>query len=133
MDQITTAIIAAVTAQAAETGKTVVKDAYELLKSALMKKFGENKKLVRAIEGVEDDPADKPSQNLLETRITETEAAKDPELTALVKKLVEALGQSNAGKAALGKYNVNVTGGEVGIIGDNVVVHGGINFGGKAR
>jgi hypothetical protein len=63
------------------------------------------------------------------TQVQATNAAQDPELHALAERLVVALEKTQAGQQALGKYNVQVHGGQVGVIGDNAHVEGGMHFG----
>jgi len=136
MDPITGAIVAALAAgvasEATEVGKKVIVDAYKALKAAIKKKYGQDSKVVQAIADVEKEPDYKPGQDNLAGRVEQTKAAADPELQQLTQALMEALKSTPEGEKALGKYHVNVSGGQVGIIGDHAKVEGGMHFGAES-
>lgn len=133
MDPITVAIVAALTAGVtsgvAEVGKKVVVDAYEALKAALKQEFGPDSDLSDAVEKLEKKPASAARQQVVAEEVEATKAAEDPQLQQLAQDLMEALKSTTQGEQALVKYQIDVTGGQVGIIGDNAKVEGGIHFG----
>ncbi len=83
------------------------------------------------MDDVEEEPDYKPNQQDLAGRVEQTNAASDSELLDLAKALVEALQTTTAGQHAMSKYNIDVSRGYVGVIGDNARVEGGIYFGSK--
>lgn len=136
MDPITTAIVAAlsagaagVAAQASEVGKLVVKDAYEALKAAIRKKFGPDSNVVAAVSELEKEPDFKPNREVLAGRIEQVDAASDDDLLKRVDDLVKALEKSTEGRSALAKHHVNIQDSQVGVVGDNARVEGGVHFG----
>jgi hypothetical protein len=133
MDPITGAIVAALAAGVAsgagEVGKKVVVDAYGALKAAIKKKYGAESKVAQAVAAVEDEPDFEPNQQALAGRVEQVDAADDPELQELAQKLLEALEETSRGKEALGKYNIQIDGGQVGVISDHAEIEGGIHFG----
>ena len=132
MDPITGALVAALAAGVgsgvAEAGKKVIVDAYEALKAALLQKFGVNSDLSEAVEKLEKKHDSAARQGLVAEEIETVGAAKDDQLQQLAQDLIEALKTTSQGEQALVKYQVDVSGGQVGIIGDNAKVEGGIRF-----
>jgi disulfide oxidoreductase YuzD len=133
MDPITGAIVAALAAGVAsgatEVGKKVIVDAYEALKAAIKKKYGEDSKVAQAIADVEEEPDFKPNQDALAGRVEQAEANEDDELVKLAQTLLEALKETPKGQEAVSKYNIQATDSEIGVIGDHAHVEGGIKFG----
>jgi prophage DNA circulation protein len=133
MDPITTAIVAAlaagVAASAKEVGKKVVVDAYDALKTTLKKRFGPDSDLAEAVETLEKKPESAGRQTTVQEEVAAAKAAGDPELQELAQALIEALKSTPEGEKAVGKYQVDVSGGQVGVIGDDAKVEGGIHFG----
>jgi len=130
MDPITTAIVTAVSAGAAagatDVGKKAIADAYNGLKALIVKKFGND--LADAVKKVEDKPDSKGRVEVLSEEVENAKAHEDSEVLALVKTLVEALAKTPEGQKAIGKYNLNIQNSNVGAIGDNLTIKGGINF-----
>lgn len=130
----TTAIISTLAAGALaaskDVGKQAVKDAYVGLKAAIKKWFEKKAKTEgeMVLEQHEKDPDtwEKP----LEKSLTDTEAAKAPEVIDAVALLKQALESSSEGRKIISKYNLNIQNSEVGIIGDRAKV-GKIDFGKK--
>ena len=133
MDPITTAIVAAlaagVAASAKEVGKKVIVDAYDALKTTLKKKFGPDSDLAEAVETLEKKPESAGRQTTVQEEVAAAKAAGDPELQELAQALIKALKSTPEGEKAVGKYQVDVSGGQVGVIGDDAKVEGGIHFG----
>jgi hypothetical protein len=132
MDPITSAIVAALSAGAVgKVGEMAFMKAYETLKASIRQKFGRESKVAGAVAVLEDAPDFKPNQETLAGRIRQVNAAEDNDLLQLAEALTAALQQTDEGKAALKKYRVTIQGSQVGFIGDNATVKGGIHFGKK--
>jgi hypothetical protein len=95
MEPVTTVIAAALLAGAASgtaiAAEKAIVDAYEGLKALILRKFGENTKLVQAIENLENEPDFDPNRDALERRIQDAGADKDPEVSQAAERLVEEL------------------------------------------
>jgi Het-E N-terminal domain len=107
MDPITTAIVAAL----AGLSNTVVKDAYEGLKAMIVRKFGNESDLAKAVEHLEKKP-DSPGRAQMVTE--EMAAAKgegDGELLAAARLLLEKIqsqpdGQARIQQTVTGNQNI---------------------------
>ena len=128
MDPISTAIVAALTAGVTEVGKKVIPDAYDALKAALKKKFGDDGDVVEAVESLEKKPKSVGRQTTVQEEVAAANAADDPEVKKLAQALIEALQSTPEGKEAVGKY-IDARGAQVGVMGDEAKVEGGIHFG----
>ena len=95
MDPVTTAILAAlvagVTAGAADVGKKAIVDAYEGLKTIIKSKLGAQNELTKAITSLENKPDSKGRQATLEEEVLATQAERDAEILAAVQRLEESL------------------------------------------
>ncbi len=133
MDPITVAIVAALTAGVAsgitDVGKKAIVDGYEALKAALKRKFGTDSKVVQAVAAVESEPNFKPNQDALAGRLAAAQADQDQELLSIAQALLEALQRTPEGKQALGKYQIDARYAQIGVVGDQAQVEGGIHFG----
>jgi hypothetical protein len=133
MDPITGAIVAALAAGvvsgATEVGKKLLVDAYDALKAAIKKKYGEDSKIAQAIADVEEEPDFKPNQDTLSGRVEQTKAAEDPELKQLAQALLDALKSTPEGEKIVSKYHIQAKDSEIGVIGDHAHIEGGIKFG----
>lgn len=87
MDPITTAIVAAV----ANLGATAVKDAYDGLKSLIVRKFGADSKVGEAVNGVEAQPASEGRRLVLAEEMAAARAPEDEELVRAAGALAAAL------------------------------------------
>jgi disulfide oxidoreductase YuzD len=93
MDPITTAIVAALPALAADMVKSSVKDAYEGLKAVIRRKWGEADPAVRAVDALESDPTSEGHTVILQERITAAKATEDVEIMQAAAKLIAKLRQ----------------------------------------
>jgi predicted RND superfamily exporter protein len=91
MEPVTTAIVTALLAGGAKIAEKAVVDAYEGLKAVIIKKYGENKKVVQALENVEEEPEFEPNQATVEKRIQDANIDKDPEVAQAAERLLEEL------------------------------------------
>jgi hypothetical protein len=133
MDPVSAAIIGAVTAGVmsgvTKVGKKVVVDAYETLKTVLRNKFGSESNLVEAVNHLEKNPDAKARQGGVEEEVQALRADQDQDVLATAQALIEALKSTPEGLQAMSKFQVDVAGGQVGVIGDHTRVEGGIHFG----
>lgn len=131
MDPVSAAIIAGLAAGVAggatEVGKNVMVDAYSALKAALKQKFGVDSDLADAVENLEKKPDSAGRQETLKEEVEATRAANDAELKQLAQALLAALKESPEGRAAMSKYQIEA--GNIGVVGDQTHVEGGIHFG----
>ena len=135
MDPISAAIIAAVTAGvtggAKDVGKQAVVEAYNGLKNWIVKKVGRDAKVATAIAEVEQAPDSQARQAVLTEEMGMAKIADESDLLTLATKLIEALKETEAGRQAAAKFQVDARGAQVGVIGDHAKVNGGIQFGEK--
>ena len=133
MDPITAAIVAALVAGVAagttEMGKKVIVDAYEALKDAIKKKFGADSDLAEAVEKLEKKPDSTGRKETLKEEVEAAKAAADPQLQELAQALIEALKSTPKGAEEVSKFKIDARGAQIGIIGDDAKVEGGMHFG----
>jgi hypothetical protein len=115
-----TLILAALAAGAAsgagEAATQAVKDGYAGLKGLLQSKFAGNAKAVETLADHEADPA--AYELPLAKQLALTGADQDAEIVAAAEEVVKAAN----GAGIKTRYNVTVSGGKVGIIGDHGTV-----------
>jgi hypothetical protein len=126
MDSISTAIIAAITAGVADTGKKAFADAYQGLKSLIQSKFGKDNEISKAIVKVEEDPKSEGPPMILSGQVITAKAHQDKELIAAVEVLQKALKETPEGQKVIKKYNIKAE--KIGVAGDNTRISGGQNF-----
>jgi hypothetical protein len=135
MDPISAAIIAAATAGVAggvtAVGKQAIVDAYKGLKNWIAKKHGGDAKVVQAIAEVEAAPQSKARQMVLVEEMSNANIDKESEPQELASQLIAALKETQAGRAAVAKFQIDAKGAQVGVIGDHATIEGGIHFGEK--
>jgi hypothetical protein len=91
MDPITTAIVAALPALGAELFKSSIKDAYEGLKAVIRQRWGNESRLAKSIEALEERPKSKGEALTLSENIAEVKATADPQVMQALSKLADAL------------------------------------------
>ncbi len=131
MDPISTAVVAFLVAGLKDVGKSAATDCYNGVKNWIVKKLGNDAKVTKAIVEVEDAPDSKARQMVLEEEVGKANIANEPELLKLVEALVAALKETNEGRQAMAKFQVDARGAQVGVMGDHASVSGGIHFGNK--
>jgi hypothetical protein len=135
MDPISAAIIAAATAGVAggvtAVGKQAIVDAYKGLKNWIAKKHGGDAKVVQAIAEVEAAPQSKARQMVLVEEMSNANIDKESEPQELASQLIAALKETQAGRAAVAKFQIDAKGAQVAVIGDHATIEGGIHFGEK--
>jgi hypothetical protein len=108
MDPITliiAALTAGIVAGTQDTAKEAVKDAYNGLKTLLQRKFAGKSSAEVALAEHENDP--ETWEAPLKKALVQTQADQDQEIIAAAQKL---MAQVNPQQAAMGKYNVQITG-----------------------
>jgi hypothetical protein len=135
MDPVSAAIItglaAGVAGGATEVGQKLIVDAYDALKAALKQKFGAGSDVVEAVEHLEKKPEAPARQAGVEAEIKAAQADADPDVVAAAQAVLEALKNTPEGKQALSKYQIDAKNAQIGVIGDNAKIEGGISFGGR--
>ncbi len=107
MEPVSTAIIAAL----GMLTETVVKDAYEGLKSVLVKKFGGESEIVATAEGLEKNPDSAGRKETLKEEIASSGADADAEVLAAAQTLIEAIksrpgGEQTINQTVTGDHNI---------------------------
>jgi hypothetical protein len=112
MDPISVALIAAAAAGVTKVGEQAVVDAYNGLKALIVRRFGADSKLARAVSDLEEEPKSEASKALVAERLAAAKADLDPDLTAAAQKLLALLEKrpdtkEQVGQAAtfVGNYN----------------------------
>ena len=114
-----TLIITALVAGLTDVAKDTVKDSYSFLKEKLTKKLEANKEAKKALEKLEEKPVSEGRQLVLKEELAATEVEQNPEILEAAKILLVKLNQQHNSP----KYNITVSGGQIGSIGDNTVVN----------
>jgi hypothetical protein len=119
MEPITfTAIVAALSAGVATGAGKVVEtslvDAYNGLKNALKRKFGEESEVVKAVDTIEEDPNSGWRQGMLNERLEQARADQDPEVRKAAEGLRDLIESHPGGEQhvqnAIGSYQAQVMG-----------------------
>lgn len=124
MDFITSVIASALGSLSFET----VKHSYAKIKEVLGRRYGNNSKVYKALQELEEDRDSAGRRAVLAEELAKVKAQEDAELRQAIEALVQALQESGQG---LGKPKVDARGAKIGIMGDNAHVKGGIHFGVK--
>ena len=114
IDPITAAIVAALAAGLTEVGKNTIVDAYTGLKSLLKKKFGDDSKVVKAVDNLEEEKDSKGYQITLQEQIAKAKADQDQELVQAAQALLREIRTQPGGEqhiqSIVGNYNAMVSG-----------------------
>lgn len=116
MDPVTVIVAALLAGSASgvtDTASQALKDGYAGLKKLLRGKFAGNTKALETLSDYEADPEtyEKP----LTKQLQETGAEQDSEILVLAEDILKAADETGVKT----KFNVKVTGGKIGIIGDH--------------
>jgi hypothetical protein len=125
VEPITTAIAAAVTAGITDIGQKAFGDTCQGLKDPIKSKFGQDNK---AIAELEDNPESKGRQTMLAESIVQEKADRDPELIHLARQLARALEETERGRLAVVKYQIDARGAQIDVMGHKVRIEGGIHL-----
>ena len=133
MDTISAAIIsglvAGVATDTAKIGKKAAVAAYENLKTALRKKFGDNSDVVEAVERLEKKPDSEGQKAVMAEEIKAAKVHEDEELITAAKKLLAELEKIPTGQQAVPSINVSAE--RIGVVGHYTHIEGGIQLGDK--
>lgn len=95
MDPITAALVAAV----AKLAEPAIKDAYQGLKSLIVKKFGAQHEVVRAVENLEQKPQSTGRQQTVQEEVKSAAVEKDDQIVAAAQSLIEKIKAQPGGEA----------------------------------
>src|SRR5829696_2820154 len=104
MDPITAAILAALTAGGGAVAGHAMVDAYDGLKSALKRKFGDDSEVVKAVDTVEEEPKSEWRQGMLKEKVERTGADQDPEIRKAAQELLDRVKQQPDGEKYVQQY-----------------------------
>jgi hypothetical protein len=104
---ITTALITGAAMASKDVAAQAVKDAYTGLRTLILRKFGTQKEVKPAIEGVEKRPESKSRQGVLKEELELAEVAKDTQIVEQAQALLALLEQQDEGGA---KYQADLKG-----------------------
>lgn len=112
MDPITMALVAAITAGAAagvtKVGEQAIVDAYNSLKGLLVRKFGAESKVVKAVDNLEEEPDSAGQKAVVGEQVKKAQADQDAELQAAAEALLAKLKAQPGGEQhiqnAIGNY-----------------------------
>jgi hypothetical protein len=114
---ILAALVAGASAAVKETAGDAIKNGYNVLKALIVRRFKDEPDAQGEVDAVERAPdAD---HTRLRQRLQATGASADEDLVRAARELLERIDPEGA---RAGKYNVTVTGGKVGAIGDHANV-----------
>ncbi|UFS72468.1 hypothetical protein LPW11_09800 [Geomonas sp. RF6] len=128
MDSISTALIGAISAGITDVGKKAIADAYENLKALISAKLGQENDISEAIAALEDNPESEGRRMVLAETMTKEKAVEDSEIQEYAGKLIETIKETEEGRKVVAKFLIDAKGAQVGVIGDNARVQGGIHF-----
>jgi disulfide oxidoreductase YuzD len=130
MDPITTSIIATLPALASDMVQSSVKDAYELLKEVIRRRWGDASPVAKAVDALETDPSSNAHVGALEEKIDATRATEDPDVMKALAKLAASLKKADIDCPASTRVNLSVQGGNLqGVIGAQHVTVATLSFG----
>ena len=133
MDIVSTAIITAVitgiASGATDVGKKAIMDAYNGLKALLVQKFGAGSEVVESVAYLEQKPGAVAREAGVIAGAKAVNADKDQEVLAAAQALLDALKKMPAGQQAISKYQIDAKDSQIGIIGDQAKIEGGLHFG----
>jgi Asp-tRNA(Asn)/Glu-tRNA(Gln) amidotransferase A subunit family amidase len=91
MDPITSTIVAALPVIGSEFVKSSVRDAYDQLKTVIHRKWGKEAPIAKAVDDLQANAKSKGQELVLQQRVSETNADKDPGVMEAVEKLIAEL------------------------------------------
>ena len=120
MEPITAAIVAALASGIGSVTNTAISDAYSALKTQLSEMLSSDSDAVDALQSLEKKPESSGRQNVLNEELLQANVERSAEIKQLLKNLLENLSQTESGKEALSKYNINAD--KIGVVGDNAQI-----------
>jgi hypothetical protein len=115
---------------ASDTVKDAVKSAYEGLKAAIRRKWGETAPISKAIKAAEEDPTSKAQASVLAEKVEAAKANEDADVKKALQELVTVLKAHDLGGEAVARIQLNITGGtQTGIIGAGSVTASNLTIG----
>jgi hypothetical protein len=106
MEPISTAILAGL----AKLAEPAIKDAYDGLKTIIVRKFGANHEVVKAVENIEKRPQSIGRRETLKEEIVSSGASEDAEIVMVARSLLEQMQRQPGGQEVIhqivtGNYN----------------------------
>lgn len=105
MDPVTIAIVGAlavgVAGGAGQVGKSLIIDAYDAVKAALKKKYGEDSDVVDAVARLEKKPDSNARQEVLQEEVEAVKADEEPEIRQAAQTLLDRLNALPSGAQAI--------------------------------
>lgn len=109
MDPISTAIVSAVAASIGKVGGEAIVDAYNGLKALIIRKYGADSKVAKAVDEVEANPESKSRPAVLSEEVVAAKADQDQELLAAAQALLDQIKTQPGGaqivQTVTGSYN----------------------------
>jgi hypothetical protein len=110
--------------------KSGVKDAYQALKAVIIRKWGSDAAVSKAITAIEQDPQSKAQAAVLEEKVASVKALEDADVLQALHHLIEQMKLHGVGGEAVAAFQVTVNGGSiVGVAGAQNVQVGSMSFG----
>ncbi len=114
MDPLTMAIVSALT----NLSQVAIKDSYEGLKSLIIRKFGQQSKVVQAVNDLQANPNSPARQAVVGEEVAAVKAHEDAELLSLAKDLLAKIQAGPAGKNVItqnvkGDHNIIAGSGDI--------------------
>jgi hypothetical protein len=128
VDPLTTAILSALSAAAANVAGSSVKDAYEALKALIVRKFGADSALKKSVDDLEKVPDSKGRAVTVSEEVAKARAADDLDIKTALDTLVSEIAASRFAASST-RIVSNISGGSVGVVGAQSVTVGSINVG----
>ena len=125
---ITGALAAGAVPALKDAAGQAIKDAYSGLKALIKKRFEEKKDAKGEMVLTEYESDHETWEKPLQKALAQAEADKDEAIIKTAQKIMELLQPK---QAAMGKFNIQAENSQIGAIGDNTRIEGGIHFGSK--
>jgi hypothetical protein len=115
MDPITTSLVAAISAGVASAGQDVlinaIKDGYAGIKALIIKKYGKDSSINKAVESLEEKPDSAGRRAVLEEEVEAAGANQDDELVIASRELLEKIKElprtyTNVSQTVTGDKNI---------------------------
>lgn len=120
---IAAAIVSALVTLESELVLASVKDAYDGLKSILIRKLGSTSDVLKSVSGLEANPKSKGQAMVLSECAVEAHLENDTDIAAAISKLLEELEREKAATTGV-RIETTMSGGMAGVLGaQNVVIH----------
>src|SRR5690349_12697975 len=100
-------VFLAITTALSKVGGRAVQDAYDLLKSAIQRRYGAQHSLIKSIEAVERDPTPSEHQAHLRSQLSSERIDQDPEFADLASVVLQ---QNPSGQGSVTNISQHISG-----------------------